>query len=177
MPSSLRRFSVRLLPPIVLLSSLSGAAGAYEIGIRAGTNLGGSQSYSSQEIYVRAPLPGVLGDPGGWHATSYAEANAGRVASSGDSLTTVGAGVGAWLRSPAAPVSFGLGTGPTYLSRTSLGDHDYGGNWQFTSHAGVRLALGPHVTLGYRIQHTSNAGLYSPNNGYDLQALEIRLTF
>lgn len=171
-----RRFAAGLSLTAALLG-LPSLAGAYEIGVRAGTNLGGSQSYSSQEVYLRAPLPGVLGDPAGWHARSFAEANAGRLAASGDSLTTAGFGVSAWLRSPAAPISFGLGTGPTYLSRTSLGNHDYGGNWQFTSHAGVRLALGPHVTLGYRVQHTSNAGLYSPNNGYDLQAIEIRLNF
>ena len=71
----------------------------------------------------------------------------------------------------------GLGTGPTHLSETVLGSRDFGGRWQSTSHAFLQLLLTRAVSVAYRIQHTSTAGLYSGNDGFDLEALELRLRF
>lgn len=155
----------------------SAVAATGEIGVRAGAGTGG-QGYNFQEIYWRpAALARRFGDPGGWHVAGYTEFNAGRVSRSGDAMYTGGAGVGGWLTSPAQPISFGIGTGPTYISERRLGGREFGGNWQFTSHAAVRLRVADQLSIGYRIQHTSNAGLYSPNQGYDIQALEVRLSF
>ncbi|WP_290648592.1 acyloxyacyl hydrolase [Aquisalimonas sp.] len=152
------------------------APSAAEIGVRAGASLGDA-GFNSQEIYWRTPLPGRLGDPRGWNATSRLELNAARLAAAGDSMVTAGGNVGVWAGSPRSPVGFGLGTGPTYISQTSLGGRDFGSNWQFTSWATAQLRVDRNLFIGYRVQHTSNAGLSSPNQGYNLQALEAHVRF
>jgi lipid A 3-O-deacylase len=152
-------------------------AQALELGVRIGTNLRGQQGVDSQEVYVRAPLPYVFGQAQGWHLRSYLEGNAGRLSTRSDSLAYGGVAGSLWLGSPASPLSLGTGTGPTYLSQSTLGNRDFGGPWQFTSHAVVQLTFSPSVSLAYRVQHTSNADLYSPNDGIDIQALELRLRF
>lgn len=149
---------------------------ADDFGVRAGEALGNT-GYSSQEIYWMHQLPIRLGNPENWHITSQGELNAGRVGRGGESLTTAGGAISLWLRPPSTPITVGIGTGPTYLSRTQLGDRDFGGHWQFTSHATARLALTPSLAIGYRIQHTSNAGFSSPNAGYNIQVLEVRFRF
>ncbi|SEP11021.1 acyloxyacyl hydrolase [Aquisalimonas asiatica] len=161
-----------------LLLLVPGSAwSAGEIGVRAGAGIGG-HDYNYQEIYWRpAALAPRFGDRSRWHVAGYTEFNAARVSASGDSMYTSGVGVGGWLTHPARPLSIGVGTGPTYISERRLGGREFGGNWQFTSHAAVRLRVADQVSIGYRIQHTSNAGLYSPNDGYDIQALEVRVGF
>ncbi|QIT56185.1 acyloxyacyl hydrolase [Aquisalimonas sp. 2447] len=150
---------------------------AGELGVRVGVGADG-HDYNSREIYWRpAALAPRLGDRRGWHLAGFTEFNAARVSLGGDAMHTGGVSVGGWLTSPAQPISFGLGTGPTYISERRLGEREFGGHWQFTSHAALRLRLGDHISVGYRIQHTSNAGLRSPNQGYDVQSLELRLGF
>ncbi len=166
-----------LVACVILLALCSGAASALEVGVRVGTDVGARQSYDSQELYLRTALPYRLGEPGGWQVSTQLEGNVGRLSTRGESLSYGGAAVAFWLARPAAPVSFGVGTGPTYLSRSRLGTRDFGGPWQFTSHAVARLDLTQALSVAYRIQHTSNAGLYSSNDGINIQALEVRLRF
>lgn len=165
------------LAALVALVLPQPALAASEIGVRAGAGTGG-QDYNYQEIYWRpAALAPRFGDRSRWHVAGYTEVNAARVSVSGDAMYTSGVGVGGWLTHPTQPLSFGAGTGPTYISERRLGGREFGGHWQFTSHAAVRLRVADQLSVGYRIQHTSNAGLYSPNDGYDIQALEVRLSF
>jgi lipid A 3-O-deacylase len=159
---------------LLVLGTLPSLASAGQFGVRVGTSTGGGTSVNSQEVYWRSGLPWVAGNPADWHLTSYYELNAGRLSIGGDSLTSAGANLGLWLRNPGAPIGLTVGTGPTYLSETQLGGRDFGGHWQFTSYAGVFVSLGANVALGYRIQHTSNAGLYSADDGYTQQSVEIR---
>ena len=162
-------YSLLLLFPVT-------ASAAGEVGVRIGASLGG-EGYNSQEIYWRIPLPGRLGEADGWNLTNQVELNAGRVSYSGDDMITAGGTYGVWLGNPRAPVTVGIGTGPTYISRTELGGRGFGTNWQFTSWGTVHLAVTDNIGLAYRIQHTSNAGFASPNQGFDLQALEVRVRF
>ncbi len=170
------RWPVPIFSALALLVACVPAQ-ALEVGVRIGTNLRGAQGVDSQEVYVRAPLPYAVGQPQGWHLRSYLEANAGRLVTRADSLAYGGVAGALWLNSPASPLSLGAGTGPTYLSQATLGNRDFGGHWQFTSHAVVRLAFTPAVSLAYRVQHTSNADRYSPNDGIDIHAVELRLRF
>ena len=168
-----------LLAALGLVAAMAASpAGADEIGVRIGAGIGTGNGFNSQEVYWRpSALAPRLGDPRGWHVAAYTEFNAGRVSRGGESMYNAGTGLGGWLTNPGVPVSFGIGTGPTYISERSLGGRDFGGHWQFTSHAGIRLRLAEQLTIGYRVQHTSNAGLYSRNDGYDIHALEVRLNF
>lgn len=153
-----------------------GSATAGELGVRMGAGFG-DYTYSSQEVYWRPDMGFRWGDTSGWHLSGYTELNAGRITRRDAALTHAGAHGGALIMHPEVPVRFDLGTGPTYISRTSLAGRDYGGHWQFTSHLAVQLALGPRLGVGYRLQHISNAGLYAENDGIDIHALEIRSTF
>src|SRR6267143_2223815 len=42
---------------------------------------------------------------------------------------------------------------------------------EFGSHLGVGLQLGPQVTVGFAVQHISNAGIKQPNGGISLYML------
>ena len=48
---------------------------------------------------------------------------------------------------------------------------------QFTSHLAIRWQISRVHSLAYRIQHTSNAGIYSENDGLDLQVLEVGFAY
>ena len=63
---------------------------------------------------------------------------------------------------------FEAGFGGYLLSKTINNDENrLPSSWQFGSHVGVGLKLGPG-TLGIGLQHLSNAGIKQPNVGIDL---------
>ncbi|QKT04735.1 acyloxyacyl hydrolase [Ectothiorhodospiraceae bacterium 2226] len=173
----MRRAPLLALAAALLLAVSWVPAGAVDWGVRAGTTMGGGTSFNSQEVYFRTGLPWSAGGPQGWRLTSHLEVNAGRLSGGGQTTSYGGTGVTLWARDHAGPLSLSVGTGPTYISDRRLGDRDLGGNWQFTSHAAAYVRLSANVAAGYRIQHTSNAGLYSPNDGYNVQAFELRARF
>jgi len=70
-----------------------------------------------------------------------------------------------------------LGIQPTLLSDYEAGDRDLGGPFQFTSHASLAWAPQRALVLGIRIQHTSNARLYSSNPGADIVSIEVGYGF
>jgi len=69
------------------------------------------------------------------------------------------------------------GSSPTLLSRYRFEGMDFGERFQFTSHIGLIWYLTDRVSLGYRFQHMSNAGLASPNPGLNLEMLELSYHF
>lgn len=73
------------------------------------------------------------------------------------------------------PVTLDVGTAPTFVGRDRFGGVDLGGRFQFTSHAGLTLALGNCCAISYRIEHVSNAGLESRNPGLDQHVVEFTL--
>ena len=76
------------------------------------------------------------------------------------------------------PVSLSLSSGPTLISEDELSDdHDMGGFFQFTSSIGLRWAVTDQFELGYSYQHTSNAGIYSENDGLNMHAFSAAYTF
>lgn len=63
-----------------------------------------------------------------------------------------------------------FGVHPTWLTRTEFGGRELGGNFHFTSHLGLGAYLGQQkkTSILLRYQHTSNAGIDSPNPGLDM---------
>jgi hypothetical protein len=80
-----------------------------------------------------------------------------------------------------SPFSFGVGVGPTVLSREIFGDADFvdfGYPLQFTSYLGVKYDVNSRLALSYRLQHMSNAGLGSRDNpGLNLHSFGIGYRF
>lgn len=75
------------------------------------------------------------------------------------------------------PVSVEMGGSPTILSRYRFGETDLGFPFQFTSHVGAMVELGSRVSLGYRLQHMSDAGISRHNPGLDLHSLGVSYRF
>jgi hypothetical protein len=71
---------------------------------------------------------------------------------------------------------FEAGFGGYLLSKTINNDeHRLPSSWQFGSHIGIGLRLGPG-TLGVGLQHLSNAGIKQPNGGIDLVLLQYTVS-
>jgi len=160
-----------LLSAIVPIASVAG-----ELGVRAGTGVEGP-AYSMAGGYWRPWSARLVGGEDGWHLTGYAELAAGRVGYREDDLHMGSAGVGGWVGRGAGPLLVGFGTAPTYISEHRLGGQEFGGGMQFTSHLAIRWQISRVHSLAYRIQHTSNAGIYSENDGLDLQVLEVGFAY
>jgi hypothetical protein len=72
-----------------------------------------------------------------------------------------------------------FGVHPTYLSSPTYGGRSLGGNFHFTSYVGFGAYLGRRkkTSMFLRYQHTSNAGLDSPNPGLDMVGLTFNYHF
>jgi hypothetical protein len=75
------------------------------------------------------------------------------------------------------PVSLEGGSVPTFISHHEFGNANLGTDFQFTTHIGLNWDFAPHVRLGYRFQHMSNAGISRHNPGLNLQALSLSYVF
>lgn len=144
------------------------------IALRGGDNAGYIPEgfhYQALALRWRLPRQARWGD---WEAATHLEAGAGRVAADGTYA-------GLYTLGPSVSVRRGrllleLGTAPGYLSKNGMNGRAFGGGFQFTSHVGAYLML-RGWSLGYRLQHTSNGGLYSDNDGLDLQMVDLWLLF
>jgi hypothetical protein len=71
------------------------------------------------------------------------------------------------------PMFFVRALGPTWLSERHLGDREQGRNFAFQAQVGAGVWFGREkdwlVTLSYK--HFSNAGLFSPNEAFDVPVL------
>jgi len=160
-----------------LLGLTPGGAAALEIGARAGTNIGSGAEFRSTEFYLRSALPWDLGDFERWSITPHGEVSGGRLRVDDESLTMGNLTIGLWLTPMTYPVRFSIGGGPGYISESELGGTQFGGRFQFNSHIGATLILSPRFAVGYRLQHTSNGGIYDRNQGFDQQTLEVLIGF
>jgi hypothetical protein len=75
------------------------------------------------------------------------------------------------------PVWIEGGSGPTVLTRSVFGSKDMGELFQFTSHIGLYWDFLSHFRLGYRYQHTSDAGLSDHNPGLNMQLVTLSYRF
>jgi len=70
-------------------------------------------------------------------------------------------------------VGLDLGISPTFLSEDRYGEENLGGHIQFMTHAGISLFPIPNLSIGYEIQHISNASIQRPNPGLNMHNIEI----
>ena len=75
------------------------------------------------------------------------------------------------------PLSVEIGCSPTVLSRYRFGETDLGFPFQFTSHVGAMVELGARVSVSYRLQHMSDAGISRHNPGLDLHSIGLSYRF
>ncbi len=75
------------------------------------------------------------------------------------------------------PLSLEGGSHPTLISRHHFGERDFGGVFQFTTHAGLNWDVTQRIRVSYRYQHMSNAGISRPNPGLNLHLLGVSFRF
>lgn len=69
------------------------------------------------------------------------------------------------------------GIGASAISRTSLGDKEFGSAFQFSSNLGLGYRFNENLSVSYRISHFSNAGIKSQNDGVTMQSVVLGLKF
>jgi len=74
-------------------------------------------------------------------------------------------------------LTLAIGSNATGLSRSDFETKDLGIAFQFTTHIGLNWDFAQHFRLGYRYQHSSNAGLNSRNPGLNLHMLGLSYLF
>lgn len=151
-------------------------AEAGSFGLRGGSSVDDDgEHFAVAEFFLRRPLPWDRRLAGGWRFTTQLEAGLAVLDRGEDTGAALSAGpVGAWNRD-GSRWHFEIGVKPTLLSEDRFGMRDLGGHFHFTSHAGIRYELRPRLSVGYRLQHISNAGISSPNPGLNLHLITLDL--
>ncbi|MGZ0709178.1 acyloxyacyl hydrolase [Coraliomargarita sp. W4R53] len=153
------------------------ANGIEQVGFRLGIDADADTDLTSYEIY------GVAETPWSWEFSNGYELNVEFELMGGvlDGEDTTGGffkiAPQLRLQSQSFPLELVVSSGPSYLTEKHYGDLDFGGHFQFTSAAGLDWQLNEDWTLGYRYQHTSNAGIYDVNDGFNLHSFALAYNF
>jgi lipid A 3-O-deacylase len=160
------------IPPVS-----EGGASWDAIGFRA--SIGDSrnkESYSQYEVYVNFNLPWAWRSEPKWIVGSFVGINVGAIVCEKDAfLGSIGPEF--YVLAPSQRLSFSAGIYPTYISRSSFGIDNFGGPFQFTSALDIDFHFLRQMSLGYRFQHMSNAGLFDKNPGLNTHILELTYLF
>ena len=163
-----------LTPPSLFGNEIS----LRSIGLRGGINDHRNEENFEQYVgFTTWKLPWLWKWDSSWTLGTYLEANAGILAGGGDSALVGSVGPGIYLIGLQDIVEISLGINPSVISRHKFGDENLGGPIQFTSYVGLKFILAHHYSIGYRLQHMSNAILYDENPGLNLHMIEVSYRF
>ena len=150
----------------------------WELGLQGGWSYAdGDESFNQADLLAayRLPCEWQLGD----------SLNLGTRATAAASVLDGGGDTGL-LGALGLELVFGLGESPfeirvgsqgTLMSRYKYGDEDFGGAFQFTTYIGMDYRLLERLNASARVQHMSNAGIYSKNPGVNFVMLGLRYAF
>jgi hypothetical protein len=175
--------TLHLLVDGLLLLTLTFAAKAADMrwesaGLRGGFGSeNGDGAFHNYEAFAKVALPWRWNWGSDWGLQTGLDFSAGLLQRSGEGGFMGQAGPCFAIGSKSFPISLELGSNPTLLSRHHFKGKDLGSVFQFTSYAGLQAKLGEHVALGYRFQHTSNAGLGDPNPGLNMHVFSLAYRF
>ncbi|MDH3544202.1 MAG: acyloxyacyl hydrolase [Desulfuromonadales bacterium] len=159
-----------------LLSSTAVYAGdktVFEMGARGGVNDNRNyEDFTAGEVYLLRNLPWQM--PLAQSATLRTRLDAGvtflEAAGEQSAMLAIGGDLFVPMLDDRLEVEVGLR--PAFLHDYKIGEDNFGGNLQFTSHAGLTLRW-QEISLSYRIQHTSNASIYEQNKGLNLHLVGL----
>ena len=160
------------------LPSWAEESGWSAVGFRAGIDDGrNDEDFEQYEGFVLYDLPWSWSFAPDWTLGTYLELNAGILDGGGDTAFIGSIGPGLNLKAFDNRLAIWGGINPTFISEDTFGDEDFGGSFQFTSHIGISFRPIQPLSIGYRFQHMSNAGIYSENPGLNLHMLELAYYF
>jgi hypothetical protein len=164
---------------ISFLAALSLSATAADVrfesaGIRGGIGSGSADSaFYNYEGFAKLNLPWRWAWGSDWGLQTGLDFSAGVLQRHHEASFIGQAGPCFTIGSPTFPVSFEFGSSPTLLSQHHFDKKDLGSAFQFTSYGGLRGRVTERFGVGYRFQHTSNAGLGDPNPGLNMHVLSL----
>lgn len=147
-----------------------------EVGFRGAYGRTHSGRFHQYEAYAvhGMNLQFTLSDD--WTAKGQWEISAGRLTRDEARAVVLSAGPVLVFRKTGEPWFLELGSRPTIISEHDFDRDQFGGPFQFTSHAGLGISY-REMELTYKIQHMSNAGIYRPNDGLDIHVVELGWRF
>ena len=136
-----------------------------------------SRGFRAGEAFLNCNLP-VAWEPGPHSlVTIRMDFSAGWLGRDGENASMATVGPTFVYQYRGVPLSLEGGSSSTVLSPHSFADVDLGGPFQFTTHAGLNWNITRRVRVGYRYQHTSNAGLVNHNPGLNLHSFGLSYVF
>jgi len=153
---------------------------SWEAGLRAGQSFnGGDEDFNQYDVFVNYGLPwswqwgrAVLVDT---NLTTAAEV----IDGGGDTAVAGSVGFEFVFGSAGRECPFELraGSALTLISEHNYGDEDLGGPVQFIHHISLHYWFLENLSALARVQHMSNAGIYSKNPGLDMVMLGLIYRF
>lgn len=71
-------------------------------------------------------------------------------------------------------ISLSGGISPSLMTKHKFKNLDLGGSFNFVSHIELMFSPIDKISLGYRFEHISNAGIYKNNPGVNMHFLQIK---
>lgn len=172
------RIITRITVLILLLETHRAIAQEFLVGVRGGTSFErDAGNFQEIDIFASKYLPWLWGSNNGWNLKPRWEASVGCLHNEGWEGFVGSTGPVFELRARKFPMTLEGGVSLTALSQYEFPDRDLGGWFQFTDHVGLNWHITKQFTLGWRFQHTSNAGIYRRNPGLNLQMLSASYAF
>jgi hypothetical protein len=182
----MRRFSHSISRMMLVILAFVGAClctdnvragrSSWEAGLRAGQSFnGGDEDFNQYDVVVNYGLPWSWQ----WGPAVQVDTNltttAGILDGGGDTGVAGSLGFEFVFGSARGKCPFELRAGSafTLISDHKYGDEDLGGPVQFTHHISLHYWFMENLSALARVQHMSNAGLYSKNPGLDMIMLGL----
>lgn len=115
--------------------------------------------------------------PAKWDWRLRMETPLGYLTARGDDTVFGGLGPDVVIRREGWRVSLEAGSNFIIIGRHQFGRKDLGSDLEFATHVGFNVELAPHVAIGYRFQHMSNAGIGINNPGLNLSLISLAYVF
>ena len=138
----------------------------WEFGFKGGLSFANSdESFNKYDIYANYRLPWAWY----WGESMQIGTNLTAAASMLDAGNDIGMacslGFEFVFQAEKFPLELRAGEALTLLSEVRMGEEDFGGPVQFTTHIGLDYYFLEKLRAVVEVQHTSNGGLYSENPG------------
>ena len=170
------RFVRIILFFVFLLSSTAVYASektGFELGVRGGVNDNRNyEEFTAGEIYLLKDFPWKTSLTKSAALRTRLDAGVTVLDAAGEQSVMLAIGGDLFVPILEDRLEVEVGLRPAYLHDYKIGDDDFGGNLQFTSHAGMTLRW-QEISLSYRLQHTSNASIYEQNRGLNLHLVGL----
>jgi hypothetical protein len=137
------------------------------VGVYGGAEPEGDEDYRQVEGVFNFSTPLVWERKGALRFAVQIQAAAGAAWTSDKTAFTGGAGPRFFLSYGSLPLWLEIGSRAGWITKDRFGGDDLGGAFQFASHAAIGFKV-QRFRIGARMQHTSNAGIYSENDGYNI---------